>query len=464
MYRIMKNYILLAKYYILIPISVFIIMLLSTYNIYASNLSLNTTCAEIQNVCLEPAETRNIDGLEVYRECWKYQIEYKCKKDTFIDYCIGIKNTAGCELISSNCLEREEAYDNTTEQNLNICVNEKNIYQCGNLLNNAISTTNLDIEYTIIDNSKNINLNLPKCSINQLQSQENCYKIGTICMEPAGTKNINGIDIYKNCWKYEDKYACVNSSYITECAYLENDSNCSLKNTQCLSPDQTNCNHYSREYSCKIEEIKNNSGLLCNSSIYCIDGDCENPTLEQDKDFSKAISSLLAVNEVAKDLDKDTLTVFKAQSLYCDKAIVGFNNCCSDGGWGQNLKLDSCDSNEKLLAEKQKENLCHYVGTYCSEKEKITNICLKKRNVSCCFDSKLSRIIHEQGRAQLGINWGTPQLPNCQSLTIEQIQQIDFSKIDFSEIYEDINANITIPNPEELGDQIKKEVNNYYEN
>jgi len=230
-----------------------------------------------------------------------------------------------------------------------------------------------------------------------------------------------------------------------------------------LSPDSINCNHFNKTYQCKIEEVTDNTGLLCNSSVYCLDGSCENPTIEQDKDFGKAISSLLAVDEASKDIDKDNLTVFKGQNLSCEKATMGFSNCCSDGGWGQDLSLASCESQEKLLAEKQKEKFCHYIGSYCSEKESLTNICLKKKNASCCFNSKLSRIIHEQGRVQLGIGWGSPELPNCQAFSLEQLQQIDFSKIDFSEIYEDINNNITIPNPEELGDKIKEEVQNYYE-
>jgi len=207
-----------VKSYFLIAIITFISLILATYNVFASEISLNTTCTEIQNVCIEPASTKNIDGLSVYRECWKYQKEYKCKKDTFTNYCVGIKNTAGCELVSSNCLEREEAYDNNTQQTLNVCVNEQSLYQCGNLFKTSTQTVVLDGEYTIIDNIKNINLNLPLCSVSQ--KEESCYKIGSICTELAETRNINGINIYKNCWKYEDKYSCVNGSFISECSSL----------------------------------------------------------------------------------------------------------------------------------------------------------------------------------------------------------------------------------------------------
>lgn len=39
----------------------------------------------------------------------------------------------------------------------------------------------------------------------------------------------------------------------------------------------------------------------------------------------------------------------------------------------------------------------------------------------------LAKIMHEQGRPQLGIGWS-----NCDGFTPEQFQAIDFSKIDLS--------------------------------
>lgn len=36
-------------------------------------------------------------------------------------------------------------------------------------------------------------------------------------------------------------------------------------------------------------------------------------------------------------------------------------------------------------------------------------ICLTKRDVYCCFQSKISRILQEQGRPQLGKTWGRPR-------------------------------------------------------
>jgi conjugal transfer mating pair stabilization protein TraN len=61
----------------------------------------------------------------------------------------------------------------------------------------------------------------------------------------------------------------------------------------------------------------------------------------------------------------------------------------------------------------------------------------------CCFNTKLGRIIQEQGRPQLkafnAIGWGTPKNPYCRGFT-EEFQALDFSRMDLSEYYADVEA------------------------
>ena len=82
-----------------------------------------------------------------------------------------------------------------------------------------------------------------------------------------------------------------------------------------------------------------------------------------------------------------------------------------------------------------------YVGRYCSE-DSIFG-CLAKTSTFCCFRSKLGRIIHEQGRPQLGIDWGNARKPACEGFSAVQLAAIDFSTIDFSEYFADAFANVT---------------------
>ena len=59
------------------------------------------------------------------------------------------------------------------------------------------------------------------------------------------------------------------------------------------------------------------------------------------------------------------------------------------------------------------------------------------------FNSKLGRIVQEQGRLQLkqfapGGNWGSAGSPNRAGFTPEEFQMLDFSQIDLSEMFGDL--------------------------
>ena len=90
----------------------------------------------------------------------------------------------------------------------------------------------------------------------------------------------------------------------------------------------------------------------------------------------------------------------------------------------------ACDEEDMATSVKLTLKLCHLVGT---KPEKALGMNLKNRSVYCCFNSILARLIHEQGRAQIGRSWGTPETPDCSGLTPGQMTEMDFSVMDFSE-------------------------------
>lgn len=104
--------------------------------------------------------------------------------------------------------------------------------------------------------------------------------------------------------------------------------------------------------------------------------------------------------------------------------------------------LQGCDQQDMETGMLRGSGMCHEVGTYCSSK--ILGICVQKSRGHCCFNTKLGRIIQEQGRPQLksfnGIGWGTPKKPMCRGFTPEEFQALDFSKMDLSEYYSEIEA------------------------
>lgn len=127
----------------------------------------------------------------------------------------------------------------------------------------------------------------------------------------------------------------------------------------------------------------------------------------------------------------------------------------------------SCEQQAQILALRRGQNLCHEVGTYCSKKLPIVKICIEKTKSYCCYNSRLARIINEQGRAQIGKGWGSAESPNCAGLTQEEFAMIDFSRIDLSEFTSEIMANIKMPDVGSMGQQVQsavqQKVQNYYQ-
>lgn len=130
-------------------------------------------------------------------------------------------------------------------------------------------------------------------------------------------------------------------------------------------------------------------------------------------------------------------------------------------------ELLSCEQNEQILALRRGQNLCYEVGTYCSRRLPIVRTCIERTRSYCCYNSRLARIINEQGRPQIGKGWGTPQSPNCSGFTKEEFERLDFSRIDLSEFTAEIMANIKMPNVGSLSQQVQSTVQqkvlNYYQ-
>jgi len=104
--------------------------------------------------------------------------------------------------------------------------------------------------------------------------------------------------------------------------------------------------------------------------------------------------------------------------------------------------LQGCDQQDMETGMLRGSGMCHEIGTYCSSS--ILGVCIQKAKGHCCFNTKLGRIIQEQGRPQLksfnDLGWGTAKQPYCRGFTAEEFQGLDFSRMDLSEYYTDIEA------------------------
>ena len=108
----------------------------------------------------------------------------------------------------------------------------------------------------------------------------------------------------------------------------------------------------------------------------------------------------------------------------------------------------SCTSGEIKEAGERGNGLCHLVGRYCSSRE--LSVCMVEKETSCCFSSKLARIVQEQGRPQLqgfSHGWGDPRNPNCRGFTPEEFQSLNFATMDLSEYIADVKNQVNQVTP-----------------
>lgn len=103
--------------------------------------------------------------------------------------------------------------------------------------------------------------------------------------------------------------------------------------------------------------------------------------------------------------------------------------------------LSSCDQQDMETGMLRGSGMCVEIGSYCSSR--ILGICFQRSRSHCCFNTRLGRIIQEQGRPQLKAfagGWGPVKTPNCRGFTPEEFQALDFSRMDLSEYYSEIEA------------------------
>ena len=277
-----------------------------------------------------------------------------------------------------------------------------------------------------------------------------CLPPTRLCTEPAETRIIDNIPAYRECWAYEENYECAAPSTIEEdyCARLR-ERGCSQIGSQCTGTMESGlCESYDQLYQCETAPGTSSEVMDCGGQTMCMDGNCFDTAYEPSQDLGVAAASLGVITDAAADFDVDTNIIFRGDGLKCGKAMLDFSNCCKVAGWGQDLGLTQCNSTEQRLSLARRAGLCHYVGSYCSKKSFFG--CISRKESYCCFKSKLARIIHEQGRAQLGMGWGSAKTPQCNGLTLEQLQSLDFSQIDFSEFFADALGDANSPNSAEL--------------
>ncbi|HDX8462584.1 TPA: type-F conjugative transfer system mating-pair stabilization protein TraN [Aeromonas dhakensis] len=287
------------------------------------------------------------------------------------------------------------------------------------------------------------------------------------CTEPGGNRTIyvegKPYTMYSDCWAYKDTYLTQSQSEGTCREYMNNPA-CTIANRQCAYTLDGFCLHENLTYSC--EHKTTGAGVMCGGTFFCKDGSCAQSAAGKNNAFQKAVSQLAAVAAAGKDvaeLNGADVRAFTGKAQYCKKFAAGFSNCCKDSGWGQDVGLASCSSEEKALGEARQRKLTVDIGEFCSKK--VLGVCVEKKRSYCVFESKLAQIVQQQGRQwQLGVGFGGASSPDCRGITMDELENIKFDHLDFSNFYEDLQNGSAVPEDNALiqrvQQQIKDQVNN----
>lgn len=296
-----------------------------------------------------------------------------------------------------------------------------------------------------------------QCSGLEVRTENGACRYGTeTILEGPSTKTLDGLAVIRDWWHKERTYIC-NYPSKNDCSPLRA-KGCYQISSKCSVEREGRCLEDEVTYECITYPSKNPSSKVTGEAPFCLTGDCSTNSWNPNQDMAEVMSKLSLLKEIKKEMyDVRTGRIFHGTPYSCSRHCLNFSDCCGlSSGWGESLSLTRCSEAEKLLSQKRSENKCHEVGTYCAEKKPIIG-CIRKKNVFCCFGSKLARIIHEQGRDQIGLGWGSPESPNCRPFTIAELSRIDFNRINFSEIFADVMQRVKVPDTSKILTQFQSD-------
>lgn len=316
-----------------------------------------------------------------------------------------------------------------------------------------------------------------------------CATSTEACVAGPETRMIDGMKVTRDCWQWAVNYACIQPPVTDTCDSIIARGGV-LSSSSCVQgvtiDGEFQCVDERREYIFTKKAEGTSTHQDCAAQQYCLDGYCFDVGSSPDPDFKNAVSGMETMREAGAYMEEGSYRLFKGQDNRCSKNVV--QNCCK--GTDQKVKglsnkeimggnaysFDSlgvgvgrsniygipgfdptafaismsisvvnemmkCEKSEVLLAVKREKRLCHFVGEYCSKSIKVgfAKICIQRSETHCCYNSKIGRIINEYARTVVpGLSWGSPEVPFCDGFSIEQFQMLDLSKVDFSELYDDI--------------------------
>ena len=366
------------------------------------------TCEVTGKICTEGAETRIVNGTPVYKDCWRYEVQYGCTNDESVNTCEDLSQNSKCQLIEKKCLAGSEAS----------CSFWTYTYSCE-------ETPETVIEEEVCTESI--------CQHGLCTPTDDAPNTG---LADAVTK----LEVVRQAAVYGD-----------------------YKNLKFFTGEMNTCRNKVGGVSCCKGKVKgshaNASGLpvsyvfaadIAKETIHTLGSPYVNDILMSNETVASVMTELYG--EAAGQAYSPNLSYYGLSVSY-----VGGSLQFSFDPWTffAMVALEvaseylSCTQEEQALQLKRGADTCRYVGSVCTEY--FMGQCLIKTESHCCYNSKLALLVQEAAHEQLGRPWDVTDSQVCQGLTAWEMSQVDLGQIDPEALGALIDTSkITLPNSENV--------------
>lgn len=251
-----------------------------------------------------------------------------------------------------------------------------------------------------------------------------------------------------SCWTRQDEWI-VTAPGDDQCVALNDDPGCRQTSAICLVNVKNRCERFRKTFICASDTTCEDVTVIQECTSCGTPGSfvpfCTDMSYPPNDQLFLAGSYLALVEDIENEWDPNTLQIFTGERLACQRSTIAppIVDCCdSDPA----KLIGQCSDEEILLAERKRDGSVHFVGDHCTDDISVGfgSICIEKEDVYCGFGTKLSRIIQQQGRAQIGKTFGDPERTNCDGFSVAEFQALTFDRMDLSEYYVDVNTEVDI--------------------
>lgn len=370
----------------------------------------NPACVLESEVCVEPGGTRNINGLDVTKDCWKWERNYTC----------GVFDNSQCADLVAN---PQCALTSTT---------------CAETLADSDTCIVWDKNFTCVDSSAASSQAVTSCENKVTCINGFCFNSGAP-PDPDFAKPVMWLEIAREAGIYQDPDTLeIFKGTGSHCRERAWGSCCKVK----YAGDTANSEQYGASsfgISVAGTAVRNVVGFM--GSPYVFDA-----LFSSDLVPTGVFNALAGVGIIGGTAWAPNISAWGVKVAITPAVGGGFTLGFAFDPVSLALSVAmyvvtevltcSMTQDEGILALRRGANLCHYVGSYCSKK--ILGWCSERKQGYCCYNSKLARLINVQGRAQLGKSFGSAKTPNCSGFSPTELASLDFSLIDLSEFIADI--------------------------